>query len=73
MSYKDVISTLAPPPVCAGGGFCHDHAVPRDEEAEGCVEISEEGDIMSEKLTRFFASRWGIILAGAVIGLLAPL
>ena len=28
---------------------------------------------MSEKLTRFFASRWGIILAGAVIGLLAPL
>ncbi len=25
------------------------------------------------KLTRFFASRWGIILAGAVIGLLAPL
>jgi YedE family putative selenium metabolism protein len=37
------------------------------------VEISKEGDIMSEKLTRFFASRWGIILAGAVIGLLAPL
>jgi YedE family putative selenium metabolism protein len=28
---------------------------------------------MSEKLTRFFASRWGIILAGAVIGILAPL
>lgn len=28
---------------------------------------------MSEKLTRFFASRWGIILAGAVIGALAPL
>jgi len=28
---------------------------------------------MSERLTRFFASRWGIILAGAVIGLLAPL
>jgi hypothetical protein len=28
---------------------------------------------MSEKLTRFFASRWGIILAGAAIGLLAPL
>ncbi len=28
---------------------------------------------MSEKLTRFFASRWGIILAGAVIGMLAPL
>ncbi len=28
---------------------------------------------MSEKLTRFFASRWGIILAGAVIGLLASL
>ena len=28
---------------------------------------------MSEKLTRFFASRWGIILDGAVIGLLAPL
>ena len=28
---------------------------------------------MSDKLTRFFASRWGIILAGAVIGILAPL
>jgi YedE family putative selenium metabolism protein len=28
---------------------------------------------MSEKLTRFFASRWGIIVAGAVIGILAPL
>jgi len=28
---------------------------------------------MSERLTRFFASRWGIILTGAVIGLLAPL
>jgi len=28
---------------------------------------------MSQKLTRFFASRWGIILAGAVIGILAPL
>ena len=28
---------------------------------------------MSAKLTRFFASRWGIILTGAVIGLLAPL
>jgi YedE family putative selenium metabolism protein len=28
---------------------------------------------VSEKLTRFFASRPGIILAGAVIGLLAPL
>ena len=28
---------------------------------------------MSEKLTRFFASRWGIILAGAFIGVLAPL
>ncbi len=28
---------------------------------------------MSEKLTRFFASRWGIVLAGAVIGVLAPL
>jgi len=28
---------------------------------------------MSEKITRFFASRWGIILAGALIGLLAPL
>jgi len=25
------------------------------------------------RITRFFASRWGIILAGAVIGLLAPL
>jgi len=28
---------------------------------------------MSVRLTRFFASRWGIILAGAVIGILAPL
>jgi len=28
---------------------------------------------MTDKLTRFFASRWGIILAGAVIGILAPL
>jgi len=28
---------------------------------------------VSEKLTRFFASRWGIILVGAVIGVLAPL
>jgi hypothetical protein len=28
---------------------------------------------MSERLTRFFASRWGVILAGAVIGVLAPL
>jgi YedE family putative selenium metabolism protein len=28
---------------------------------------------MSEKLTRFFASRQGIMLAGAVIGVLAPL
>jgi len=28
---------------------------------------------MSERLTRFFASRWGIILAGTAIGILAPL
>jgi len=28
---------------------------------------------VSERLTRFFASRWGIILAGAAIGILAPL
>jgi len=28
---------------------------------------------MSDKMTRFFASRWGIILAGGIIGLLAPL
>jgi YedE family putative selenium metabolism protein len=28
---------------------------------------------VSERLTRFFASRWGIILAGAIIGILAPL
>jgi hypothetical protein len=28
---------------------------------------------MSERLTRLFASRWGIVLAGAVIGVLAPL
>ncbi|MGC9334819.1 MAG: YedE family putative selenium transporter [Anaerolineae bacterium] len=31
------------------------------------------GSIVSEKFTRFFASRWGIIAAGAVIGLLASL
>ncbi len=28
---------------------------------------------MLEKITRFFASRWGIVLTGAVIGLIAPL
>ncbi len=28
---------------------------------------------MSEKITRFFASRWGIVLAGVAIGVLAPL
>jgi len=28
---------------------------------------------MSERLTQFFASRWGIVLTGAVIGVLAPL
>ena len=28
---------------------------------------------MSERVTRFFASRWGIIVAGAAIGLLAPI
>jgi len=28
---------------------------------------------MRERLTRFFASRWGIITAGAAIGILAPL
>ena len=28
---------------------------------------------MLERLTKFFASRWGIILAGAAIGLLAPI
>ncbi|MBM4464112.1 MAG: YedE-related selenium metabolism membrane protein [Chloroflexi bacterium] len=28
---------------------------------------------MSERLTRFFASRWGIVLAGVAIGVLAPL
>jgi len=33
----------------------------------------KEVRIMSERLTRFFASRWGILLAGAIIGILAPL
>jgi YedE family putative selenium metabolism protein len=33
----------------------------------------KEVHIMSERLTRFFASRQGIVLAGATIGLLAPL
>ena len=28
---------------------------------------------MSERITRFFASRWGITIVGAVIGVLAPL
>ena len=28
---------------------------------------------MLDRLTRFFASRWGIILTGAVIGILAAL
>ena len=28
---------------------------------------------MRDRLTRFFSSRWGIIVAGAVIGLIAPL
>jgi len=28
---------------------------------------------MKEKITRFFASRWGIILTGAIIGFLGPL
>ena len=28
---------------------------------------------MSERLTRFLATRWGIMLAGFVIGFLAPL
>jgi uncharacterized protein len=28
---------------------------------------------MSERITQFFASRWGIVLTGAVIGVLAPL
>ncbi|GAB4548722.1 MAG: YedE family putative selenium transporter [Anaerolineae bacterium] len=28
---------------------------------------------LSDRLTRFFASRWGIVLAGGAIGLLAPL
>jgi hypothetical protein len=28
---------------------------------------------MSKRLARFFASRWGVILAGAVVGVLAPL
>jgi YedE family putative selenium metabolism protein len=33
----------------------------------------KEVSAMKERLTRFFASHWGIVLAGAVIGLLAPL
>ena len=31
-----------------------------------------KGVFVSEKLTRFFASRWGIVLAGVTIGILAP-
>jgi uncharacterized protein len=32
---------------------------------------NKEGDTMTEKLTRFFASRWGIVLSGATIGVIA--
>ena len=47
---------------------------PAGPSLKGRVEITfKEGYTMSERLTRFFASRWSIILAGAVIGLLAPL
>ncbi|NLG29056.1 MAG: YedE-related selenium metabolism membrane protein [Chloroflexi bacterium] len=35
--------------------------------------IEQEGLDMRERTTRFFASAWGIVLAGALIGLLAPL
>jgi hypothetical protein len=73
VSWMGEIYVFRPSPVCAGGGFFCDHTVLCGGMAEECVEISKEGDTMSEKFTRFFASRWGIILAGAVIGLLAPL
>jgi uncharacterized protein len=33
----------------------------------------KEGDTMSSKATSFFASRWGIIFAGAAIGIIAAL
>jgi hypothetical protein len=49
------------------------YALSPGDGAMGCVEKFEGGDIISEKLTRFSASRWGIIVAGAAIGLLAPL
>ncbi len=35
--------------------------------------MSDQVQSPGERLTRFFASRWGIILAGALIGVLAPL
>ena len=35
--------------------------------------MSDKVPSLGERLTRFFASRWGIILAGAAIGILAPL
>ncbi|MCD6303018.1 MAG: YedE-related selenium metabolism membrane protein, partial [Anaerolineae bacterium] len=35
--------------------------------------ITPKERLVREQLTRFFASRWGIVLVGAVIGVLAPL
>lgn len=40
---------------------------------EHAVAGSAPGQNLAGRLTHFFASRWGIILAGAVIGILAPL
>jgi YedE family putative selenium metabolism protein len=40
---------------------------------EHAVAGSAPGQNLAGRLTHFFASRWGIILAGAVIGVLAPL
>ncbi len=65
--------SISSPPAIAGGDFCGDGAESPNSQIPGCFVTTKEGDIVSEKLTRFFASRWGIIVAGAIIGVLAPL
>jgi hypothetical protein len=48
--------------------------LPTTRPIEGCDEFAfKEAHTMSKRLARFFASRWGVILAGAVVGVLAPL
>jgi YedE family putative selenium metabolism protein len=57
-------------------GIGHTTSSPADDRARSPVERKKEGLAMSEYMSRlnsFFASRWGIIFVGAVIGILAPL